>query len=392
MASRHDIAALVLAAGYSTRMKRFKPLLPMGPMTTLERSIRLFKDSGIEDVRVVLGHRADEVKPLLDRLGVRWILNDRFELGMFSSIQAGVRDLEPSTRAFFVLPVDIPLVRRITVGDLLTASDGDRSGIWYPCFVSKRGHPPLISTDYRSAILDRHGDGGLRKLLQQYESHAVHVEVADEYVLKDMDTPERYDDLLTRLIDYDIPSATECMVLLTAKFRVPGHVLAHSSKVSQVALHLSRALNEHGCSLNLKLVVAAALLHDVAKGRADHAAIAEGMLIELGYPTVANVVGCHMDAQPQSHEAISYEEVVHIADKMVRADRIVSVAARFRHRLGTCGTTQGLAERVYQRRSRTLGIKERLERTLGCSVESCLSVSASAGGENRYEDLSLLTW
>ena len=73
------LGALVLAAGYSSRMGRFKPLLPFGQSTVIESAIESLRTAGIGDITVVAGHRAKELQPLLNRLGVRWVLNAAYE-------------------------------------------------------------------------------------------------------------------------------------------------------------------------------------------------------------------------------------------------------------------------------------------------------------------------
>jgi len=103
--------AIVLAAGYSSRMGKFKPLLPLGETTVLGRVITLFRDAGFSDIRIVVGYRSEELLPLLGKMGVPYIVNQNFHAGMFSSVVAGVKGLEKSTDAFFILPVDIPLIR-----------------------------------------------------------------------------------------------------------------------------------------------------------------------------------------------------------------------------------------------------------------------------------------
>ena len=92
---RGRIAALVLAAGYSSRMGDFKPLLPLGRSTVAQEVVERFHRAGIEDVRVIAGHRADELGTVVDRLGVRKIFNADYDRGMFTSVQAGVKSLEP---------------------------------------------------------------------------------------------------------------------------------------------------------------------------------------------------------------------------------------------------------------------------------------------------------
>lgn len=239
MIEHGDITAFILAAGYSSRMGKLKPLLPLGPVTALERSVQLFLGAGIEDVRVVVGYRAEDLTPLLRRLNVRWIVNERFREGMLSSVKAAATSLESSKKAFFLLPADIPLVRPGTVTDLLSANEEHASDVLYPCFFGKRGHPPFISAALRSGILAWNGEDGLRSFLQQSRFRSVDVEVADEHILLDMDSPEQDEDICGRLPDYDIPSSEECMVILTKKFSVGAGVPAHSRKVAQVALTLN---------------------------------------------------------------------------------------------------------------------------------------------------------
>lgn len=187
-----NIAAIILAAGYSSRMGAFKPLLPFGETTVLERSIALFRAAGIADIRVVIGHRADELLPLLARLEVRLLFNVHYAQGMFSSVLAAAASLEAENEAFFLLPVDFPLLRPESVERLMRAWRSGEGRILYPTCHGRRGHPPLLATVYREAILAWPGHGGLRALLQQYQEEAVNIETGDEGILLDMDTPEDY--------------------------------------------------------------------------------------------------------------------------------------------------------------------------------------------------------
>jgi CTP:molybdopterin cytidylyltransferase MocA len=171
MSSLRKISAIILAAGYSSRMGTLKPILKLGDKTILERTIRLFRDLGIEYVIVVVGHGAEETMPIAHDCGARAIMNRQFDRGMFSSVQAGAEALRPESEAFFVLPVDIPLVRSQTIRDLLEAYQVGKSKIVVPVFRGKRGHPPLISTTYRNQILLYSGDDGLRGFFRRLCLH-----------------------------------------------------------------------------------------------------------------------------------------------------------------------------------------------------------------------------
>ena len=194
-----EIAAVILAAGYSSRMGAFKPLLPFGASTVLERSIALFRGAGIADIRVVVGHRADDLLPLLARLQVRSLFNAHHAQGMFSSVVTAAASLEAESGAFFLLPVDLPLVRPQTVAMLLHAYRRGAGSILYPAFNGSRGHPLLLATSYRQVILSWQGDGGLRALLRQYQEDATSIETGDEGILLDMDTPADYERLRAAL-------------------------------------------------------------------------------------------------------------------------------------------------------------------------------------------------
>ena len=106
-----DISAIILAAGFSSRMDGFKPLLPLGESNVLTHAVDIFLKADIGDIRVVIGHRASEIRSLVKATGAEAIINPRYRTGMLSSIQAGIMNLPKTQKAFFILPVDIPLVR-----------------------------------------------------------------------------------------------------------------------------------------------------------------------------------------------------------------------------------------------------------------------------------------
>lgn len=186
-------SALILCAGRSSRLGVFKPLLPLGEETLIERAIRLFREAGLADVTAVLGHRAESVLPLLEQHGVRPVLNDRYDEGMFSSFQTGVRSLDRGRRAFFVLPVDIPLVRPETLQALMDAFRDGETDVCRPCFRGRYGHPPLIASALIPAIEEFDGMGGLRALLTRWGGRTVDVAVEDPGILLDVDTRDDYE-------------------------------------------------------------------------------------------------------------------------------------------------------------------------------------------------------
>jgi molybdenum cofactor cytidylyltransferase len=184
-------AVVILAAGFSSRMKQLKPLLSLGEATVTEFIISTFQSLGVQ-VFLVVGNRKEEVISGINSPGITIVYNPDFEKGMFSSIQAGIKQLGKEYQAFFILPVDIPLVKAVTIKKIMEAGIAHPQNIIYPVFRGKRGHPPLIPSGLIPEILAWTQDGGLKAYLKSREQVAMNLPVNDSFILFDIDTPEDY--------------------------------------------------------------------------------------------------------------------------------------------------------------------------------------------------------
>jgi molybdenum cofactor cytidylyltransferase len=364
------VSALVLAAGYANRMGDLKPLLPLGDSTVIERAVRCFLEAGVRDVKVVVGHRAVEITPILARLGVQAVFNARYDVGMYASVRAGVSSLDVGAEAFFLLPGDSPLVKPRTILELLRAWRENQVRIVYPCFLGTRGHPPLISTTCKEVILSGEWPGGLRAVLAQYEDDALDQAVVDQGVLVDLDAPADYHAALAYVSREDIPTRDECLAILD-RHEVPQPVIAHSQVVTNVARKLATKLKAAGLDLNLALVVAGGLLHDLAKGQPNHAYAGAQELRDLGCPRVAEIVATHIDIGLE--RPLNEAQVVYLADKVTRGTCLVSLADRYRAALARFAGQSEVLDAVRDRFRRAEGIKGRIESVLGLSLEQTLS-------------------
>ena len=372
-----SVTAIILAAGFSSRMGAFKALMPFGETTVLERAIVLFRDAGIKDIRVVTGHRSTEIVSHLQRLQVRSVFNGSYQEGMYSSVVAAVESLEDENGAFFLLPVDIPLVRRETIELLVRSYQNSAIGILYPAIHGKRGHPPLIANSYRERILSWKGNGGLKALLKQYEADSATIECGDEGILLDMDTAEDYERLKMSLCRETIPSRNVCEQLLNTRFPSGSPVVEHCRTVARVALLMAGKLNSCGCNLDLAIIDAAALLHDLAKGEPDHAAAGAAILRGMGYGAVADLVAVHMDLSSRADDTITAADLLYLADKLVEGDRCVSLETRFRCQLEHNADQLQILEKITRRLKIARSIQQRVEERLGIPVgDVVMAVSA----------------
>lgn len=370
------LAAIIVAAGYSFRMKRFKPLLPLGGSTVLEQAVHSFLDRGIKDIRVVVGHRANELFPVLDRLGVRTIVNTNFSEGMFSSVTVGVKSLPPEVLGFFLLPVDNPIVNSNTLEALQKTFFSTKLGIIYPSYQGMRGHPPLISSRYINEVLTWNKPGGMRAMLEQYEHDALDVEVVDPGILLDMDTLEDYHMMLEYCGDIHVPSEEECYAIIK-RANTPVKVINHCKQVAKLSCAIGSYLISCGSHLNLELIRTASLLHDLAKGEPRHAQAGARML--ANYPEVANIVAEHMDISFNPDQPLTEKEIVYLADKLVLADQIISLQARFSGPLEQHKNNQEVFEKIRQRLSNAERIQTRIEQLIKMPLHDLLK--ADLGGQ-----------
>ena len=188
--------ALILAAGLSSRMKSFKPLLPLGDKTIIEQTISRFLQAGLQksDILVVIGRKAEELAPVLKKLGVSYVINDRYETSdMFYSIQLGLKGLSEPLEGVLLSPGDIPLIKAGTITSLLEERKRSCFNIIIPSFNNRRGHPILLGKEIISAVASYNGKDGMHGFLEEQKNYIHYINVQDEYMLMDLDKPEDYE-------------------------------------------------------------------------------------------------------------------------------------------------------------------------------------------------------
>lgn len=365
-----NIAGLVVAAGYSSRMGAFKPLLPLGEATVIENTVNSLYRAGIAQIKVVVGHRAAELIPLLERLKVEIIINEAYDRGMYSSIQKGVAAFNPGVEAFFMLPADIPLVRAKTIHDLVAAYRSHQAKVIYPVYQDRRGHPPLISASLKAHILSGNQRSGMMSLLGEYERDALEVEVIDEAIHLDMDDLEGYKKVQEIQLVIGNPSEQECQAILR-RYGTAEKIVKHCQVVANFSAQMAVLLNGAGCALDIGLVRAGALLHDIAKGRADHAQAGGKIIRGLDFPKVAEIVEAHMAISWQDG-MIGEKEVVFLADKLIKEQRFVTLETRFLEALIKFRQQPQVLTEVQQRLNSAHRIMESVEALLNCSLFSAI--------------------
>ncbi len=167
----------------------------------------------------------------------------------------------------------------------------------------------------------------------------------------------------------DIPTASQCMELLVESFGADSRLVSHSKKVAQTALRLAKTLNRNGLNLNLKLIEAASLLHDMARDRYDHAQVAAQFLRQRHWPRVAEIVEAHMKPYFLRPDAVTEVDVVSFCDRLVLGDRLIPLEARFRRKLLSHADDPETANIIQQKFDAARSAQAGFEKILGMNLE-----------------------
>jgi CTP:molybdopterin cytidylyltransferase MocA len=187
----NEIAAILLAAGRSRRMGAFKPLLTFGDTTVIESCLNNLHAAGIENIVVVVGHRAEEVKAQLKNRNVSFALNPDPDSEMSASIACGVELISDSAKALLISLVDHPAVPPEIVTLLITEWN-QGAKLVQPEHNGRGGHPVLVDLVYHHELLALDPRKGLRSLFTAHHEEVRRVPVDSPYVARDMDTWEDY--------------------------------------------------------------------------------------------------------------------------------------------------------------------------------------------------------
>lgn len=199
--NKRKFAAVILAAGYSSRMKAFKPLLPVGETTALEMILKALKQAGVHQTIVVTGHERNKLQPIIAAAEATEAYNTEFDKGMFSSIKKGLQagsETYCDASGFFLIPVDCPLISAEVLKLLMQQVEHQTSEdvFFVPVFEGKKGHPLYIPHIYIKEIFNYDGPGGLKGITDKYWDKMIRVPVNEEECVMDMDTPESYQEIL----------------------------------------------------------------------------------------------------------------------------------------------------------------------------------------------------
>ena len=330
MINEKNPAGLILSAGYSSRMKDFKPLMNIAGSCPLGILIDHMKRSGIEDIYVVTGFQSERIEEYLQGKDVRIVYNEKYPEGMFTSIQKGLDAAKQAGHdCVLMTPVDVPLIPPYIFKALLNRFyKSDRSEFIVACCRGKKAHPLLVPAFLIEEVLSSDGENGMKSVTAPHENNMIRVDTHCESILYDMDTPEAYKDLLEFYRTHKYPNEEQCRRILDRQ-GTPAHIIKHCEAVTETALLIANELNDHGLFLSIPLIRASGTLHDVLRMKPDHARVGAELMLDYGYPEVADIIKDHMDYQhPLPVYDITEKDIICLSDKFRQEDKLVTLEQR----------------------------------------------------------------
>ncbi|HUP50823.1 MAG TPA: NTP transferase domain-containing protein [Thermoanaerobaculia bacterium] len=201
------ISAIVLAAGQATRFGECKQLVRLGEKTLLQHALDNLRASTVDEVVVVLGANADEIRRQVPFGEERVIFNPDYVNGMSTSIQAGLRAI--SSDAALIVLADQPFVTPRTIDRLIDEYRRTQASVVLPTYNGFRGNPVLVDRSLFAEMMNIRGDVGCRAIFGDHAESIVKVPVDDRGVVTDIDTSEDLSRVTPRLITLSSSSTAE---------------------------------------------------------------------------------------------------------------------------------------------------------------------------------------
>lgn len=372
MINKKRIAGLILAAGYASRMGEIKPLLPIGSVTTLERVISSFFAGGIDNIYLILGHHQEEIKahlPYINQINI--LYNPNYPTGMFSSLQLGINSIDDTIDAFLMTPADCPLIDSKTISDIKNCYENTQSDIICPVFDSKTGHPCLFSMKFKDDILNKELKNGLRSLIEENITLVKYIKSENPYINLDMDTKNDYEQILQKLKVMPSFWVTIAQNILM-KEQTLKNIVDHGKAVAKLSQIIANALVDKGYNIDIDLLMASALLHDIKKAEKNHAIVGGEFITKLGYPTLGSIISSHMGNDLCNTNKITEKEILFFADKMIKDTSLVSISIRFSFSYEKFKDSDEITKKIKEKEKLALDIKHHIESIISEDLEEII--------------------
>ena len=197
-ANNSYVTAILTAAGFSSRMSGYKPLLKWQNTTLIEYQIKTLFDAGVDEVMVVVGYNYKSITPYIENSKASFVINNKFASGRATSIIEGMKFVSPDTTSIMILGVDQPR-NSVIINQLIYQHSSLDYLITYPSFDGKGGHHIIFSSLLREELmLISETSSGIRLITEKYKDKINKVEMQEPLVRLDLNTSHEYSEAFAR--------------------------------------------------------------------------------------------------------------------------------------------------------------------------------------------------
>ena len=184
------LAAVILSGGASSRMGSPKALLPYQGRPFLEHLLEVTSHRNIGVRRVVLGAHAEPIAKAIQLEADEIVINEDWEKGQLSSIQAALRSLPPETDGILLCLIDHPLVSSTLIQDLIEQFYKTKNPIVLPVYEGRRGHPVIFSASLYDQLLRAPLETGARAVVWAHSGEITEVPTNEEGCVLNLNDPD----------------------------------------------------------------------------------------------------------------------------------------------------------------------------------------------------------
>jgi len=185
------ITGIILASGFSRRMKREKLMLTVDGIPVIERVLHAARSSELDEL--ILIYQKVQIREIAEKYDVNTVYNEQAAKGQSAALTLGVKSSPPETDGFMFLVGDQPYLDAHTINKLLSAFREEKDRIVVPLYNGKKGNPVIFPSHLREDLLTLEGDCGGRIIIEKMMDKVKPVTIEKGVAGTDIDTNEDYE-------------------------------------------------------------------------------------------------------------------------------------------------------------------------------------------------------